>query len=79
MKTASSTFLVLSLVASTEAFVPPTTRNVKSGISNTLLYASQANDPANEAINAALEASKTYGPTSKEARYVVWKMSSFLY
>ena len=71
MKTASFTFLALSLLANTaHAFVPPTTSNVQFGISKTVLFATEAKDQANEAIQAALHASKTHGPTSKEARYV---------
>jgi hypothetical protein len=60
MKTFCSIFLFFA--ASTNAFVP-----AKLGLSPTVLKASQT---ANEAIEIALEASKTHGPTSKEARYV---------
>ena len=56
------TIFAILLIASAEAFVPST----KFGVSSTALFA----ETADEAIKAALEASKTYGSTSKEARCV---------
>ena len=58
------TIFAILLVASSEAFVP--TNHVRFGVPSTALFAESADD----AIKAALLASKTHGPTSKEARCV---------
>ena len=64
MKRVLQAFLLL---ASTDAFAPiqPTFGTVSS------LKLSSSNEMSKSAIEEALEASKTFGPTSKEAR-VAW-------
>ena len=58
------TFFAFLLISTSEAFVPTT--YVKFGVPSTALYAQSAD----KAIKDALLASKTHGPTSKEARRV---------
>ncbi len=59
--------IVLLSVNAAEAFVPA----ARFGTGSVRVRSSALNaESADEAIKAALEASKTHGPTSKEARYV---------
>ena len=60
------TFFAALLLVSADAFVPTT--NVRFGVPSTALNNSES---PSEAMAAALEASKTFGATSKEAR-VAW-------
>ncbi len=58
-------FLSLFLLSAAEAFVVPS----RFGAPSTALSLERGN--ASEAISAAMEASRTFGPTSQEAR-VAW-------
>jgi hypothetical protein len=62
MKTIFAIFLLA--ISGAEAFAPA--GNTRFGVSSTALNA----ETSSEAIQAALKASKEFGPTSKEARFV---------